>query len=208
MTRENASTTSRRQFLKSTYMGAAGIMGLGSLGLTSRFASAQNAPAIQGSIAPELQVPYWLDAQGKKSDAFSIRANRGKWIYLKCFQDWCPSCHSVGFPNLQQLLKAFPNNTKLTAVAIQTTFEGHSFNTPGDLRKNQLKYELEIPFGHDQGDEDLPNDDPKHYPSTMINYQTRGTPWVTVINPQGVVVYSNFSIKMDTFIEYLREQGV
>ena len=35
----------------------------------------------------------------------------------------------IGFSNLQKLLKAFPDNDKLAAAVIQTTFEGHSINT-------------------------------------------------------------------------------
>lgn len=158
--------------------------------------------------APELAVDYWIDGNGKEMAPFSVAANKGKWIYLKCFQEWCPACHSVGFPNLQKLMEAFPNSDKLAPAVIQTTFEGHYFNTVGALRKNQKRYELDLPFGHDPGNDDLPDDDPGHYPSTMVNFKTRGTPWVTVINPQGEIMFSDFHIDIDRFITYLKTQGV
>ena len=195
---------SRRELIK---LGGYSSLAIATMGL-SKFSFAENVQPIKGSLAPELEVPYWIDGNGKQTEAFSVHANKGKWIYIKCFQDWCPTCHSIGFPNLQKLLNAFPDNDKLTAVAIQTTFEGHSTNTKSALRKNQLNYDLNIPFGHDPSNLDVPDDQPEHFPSTMIKYQTRGTPWVSLIHPNGRVVYSNFHINMDMLIDYLKEQGV
>jgi len=166
--------------------------------------SAGDEPSIQGTQAPELNVPRWIDAKGEDTSAFSVAAHRGKWVYLKCFQDWCPSCHSVGFPNLQKLKAAFPNDDKVAAAVIQTTFEGHSRNTFDALRKNQQRYELSLPFGHDPGDEGLPRDNPGHYPNTMLSYRTRGTPWVTLIDPNGTVVFSDFHVDMDRLIPLLK----
>lgn len=193
----------RRQLLKSAILSTAG---LGALGLLSGQTQAtENARGIRGRLAPELNVNHWIDGKGNKAEPFSISKHKGKWVYLKCFQEWCPSCHSVGFPNLQKLKEAFPGDDKIVAAVIQTTFEGHSINNEKALRKNQLKYGLELPFGHDPGNPDLPRTDPGHFPNTMVTYRTGGTPWVTLIDPNGVVAFDGFHIDIDQLISYLKE---
>ncbi len=129
-------------------------------------------------------------------------------MYLKFFQEWCPACHSIGFPNLQKLTKEFADSDNIVDAVIQTTFEGHSYNTVESLRKNQLRYQLDLPFGHDAGNVNLPSANSAHYPSIMLSYRTGGTPWVTVIDPEGVVVFDGFHINIDNFIQYLKEQKV
>jgi len=192
----------RRSFVKaSAAIGAASILAP----LSTPLLAAQER-GIVGALAPELKVPYWIDGQGKKTAAFSLAANKGKWIFLKCFQNWCPGCHSSGFPTLQKVTNAFKDNDKVVTAAIQTTFEGFSTNTQDALRKNQLRYELEIPFGHDQGDENADHGDFRRFPSTMLEYRTGGTPWITVINPEGVVVFNDFHVNGDKLIAYLQEQ--
>ncbi|WP_415896455.1 peroxiredoxin family protein [Neptuniibacter sp. QD72_48] len=195
----------RRQWLKSAALTTAGI---GAFGLLSGPSIAkENTRGIRGRIAPELNVNYWIDGQGNKTEPFSVSEHRGKWVYLKCFQEWCPACHSVGFPNLQKLKAAFPDDDKIVAAVIQTTFEGHSINNEDALRKNQLKYGLDLPFGHDPGNADLPRTNPGHFPNTMVEYRTGGTPWVTLIDPNGVVAFDGFHIDIDQLISYLKENA-
>ncbi len=193
---------SRRTLIKS---GITGTLGLAATSLSSSLL-AQSTRGIKNQRAPELNIPYWIDGQGKEREPFNIAEHRGKWVYLKCFQEWCPACHSVGFPNLQKLVTAFPTNEHVVSAVIQTTFEGHSINTVDALRKNQLRYDLDLPFAHDPGDTQLPNHDPGHYPLTMASYRTGGTPWVVIINPLGTVVFNDFHVNIDKFIQFLKQQ--
>ncbi len=193
---------SRRKFVQSGLCGIAGFTLL-------PFSFHSQAQSVRGGKrAPELDVPYWIDGQGNPSKPFSIQEHRGKWIYLKCFQEWCPSCHSVGFPNLQKLVAAFPDDSLIVSAVIQTTFEGGATNNKDALRKNQLRYNLDLPFGHDEGNLTLPNSDPKRYPTTMTAYQTGGTPWVVVINPEGEIMFNDFHIDIDKLIAFLKTQTV
>ncbi len=125
----------RRSLLKTSMLGAAAMAALP----LANTLSAQSTRGITGQMAPELEVSEWIDGNGNTSDSFSIKANKGKWIYLKCFQEWCPACHSVSFPNLQKLVAAFPEDNPedniVTSAVIQTTFEGFSHNTFDALRK-------------------------------------------------------------------------
>lgn len=155
---------------------------------------------IEGDLAPELDLEYWIDKNGDPG-SFSIKASRGKWVMLKCFQDWCPGCHSSGFPTLKAFADEFWDHPAVAIAAVQTVFEGFSANTLEDVRKLQLQYELPIPMGHDAGD---PDGD--HKPQTMIKYRTGGTPWIILINPEGRVVYNHFHVDGESLNAYVREQ--
>ena len=151
-------------------------------------------------MAPEIELDYWIDLNGDPSH-YSMHAQRGKWVYMYCFQDWCPGCHAHGFPALNQLASRYPDHPMLSIVAVQTVFEGFFTNTQDDVRKLQLKYDLPITMGHDPG-----NPAGDHRPGTMKNYRTGGTPWTVVVAPDGSVVFNDYHINMDKFIEFLEKR--
>jgi hypothetical protein len=97
----------------------------------------------------------------------------------------------VGFPTLKKLTEVFKGNDKIKFIAVQTVFEGYSFNTEDKLRQNQLKYALKIPMAHTVG-----NPDTRGIPEIMRKYRSGGTPWTIIIDPSGKVVYSDFHIKV------------
>ena len=164
---------------------------------------ADDAPAqergIRGQFAPELDVEFWLDAEGEPT-TFQLADHAGKWVHIKCWQHWCPGCHKHGFPALQKFVEAFPDDSQLVNVGIQTTFEGHWFNDESKVRKTQLRYDLPIVMGHDPGKR---ND--HGYPNTMVSYRTGGTPWHIIISPDGRVVFNGFNIDADRAIAFIRE---
>jgi hypothetical protein len=82
-------------------------------------------------------------------------------------------------------------------AVIQTVFEGAHENTFEQLRVNQLKYELPVAFGHDE-----PPAGAK-FPSFMEDYRTRGTPWFTVIDAGGGIVFSDFHLDADHLVNEL-----
>ncbi len=117
-----------------------------------------------------------------------------KIIY--CFQHWCAGCHSGGFPALKQLYSAL-NDKDFGFAVIQTVFEGFEENTFDKLRMTQKKYDLNLPFGHDIPDEEAP------VSTFMMDYRTGGTPWFTVIAPDGQIIYANFHINPAEFLQAL-----
>jgi len=189
----------RRELLLKTAAGIAIGAGLGS---TATRAQTSNGIrwGIEGHEAPEITLDYWIDADGNPGH-FSVLESRGKWVFLKCFQDWCPGCHSSGFPTLQAFSRRFHDHPKVAIAAIQTVFEGYQSNTLEDVRKLQLRYELPIVMGHDPGD---PETDKR--PVTMGAYFTGGTPWLILINPKGTVVFNNYHADSDKLIEYVAGQ--
>ena len=97
----------------------------------------------------------------------------------------------MGFPTLKKLTEAFKGNDQIKFIAVQTVFEGYSFNTQDKLRQNQLKYALKIPMAHAVG-----NPDTRGIPEIMRNYRSGGTPWTIIIDPSGKVVYNDFHIQV------------
>lgn len=183
---------SRRRLLSG--IAAAPLLALGAPALQAR------ERGIVGQMAPELDVEFWLDGEGDAGH-FSVAENRGKWVYLKCWQSWCPGCHSSGFPTLQAISSAFEDESLVVTAGIQTTFEGHTINTADKVREMQLRYDLKIPMGHDPGQHK-----PHGMPNTMRDYRTGGTPWQVLINPEGRVIFDGFHVDTGKAIAYLRER--
>lgn len=147
----------------------------------------------QNATAPELRVPYWIDANGKELDGLSLSDLGSGFKILFCFKASCPGCHSRGFPTMQKLVDKLSSKGFGFAV-IHTAFDDDPQNSQDRVREMQLKYELAIPFGHD----------PKNganYPTFMQDYRTRGTPYFIVINPANEIVFGDFGIDADKAIE-------
>jgi thiol-disulfide isomerase/thioredoxin len=189
----------RRRFLGTAAGGLAALtlFGPGPAGLASARAAEFG---ILDQVAPELKVDYWLDRHGEPT-TFSIQRSRGKWIYIKCFQKWCPGCHKYGFPTLKKVADAFDGDDRVAVAAVQTVFEGFDTNTRDAVRELQLRYELPIPMGHDPG-----TPDGERLPRTMQSYRTGGTPWVIIIEPGGRVAYNDYHINGEKFIELLKNE--
>jgi len=167
--------------------------------IPSAFAQEQRKRGIVGSIAPELDVEFWIDAAGNPA-TFSMDEQRGKWVYMKLWQSWCPGCHSSGFPTLKKVTDAFIDEDKVVTLGIQTVFEGHHTNTADKVREMQLRYDLPIIMGHDPGEKTATG-----YPNTMISYLTGGTPWQVIIAPDGQVVFDGFRVDANQVISTIRE---
>ena len=189
-------TLNRRRFLSiGTTIGTS--LALGSLASPS---FAQSSRGIQGQSAPDIDLDYWIDKDGQRTQ-YSVADQKGKWVFLKCFQNWCPGCHSSGFPSLKKFSDAFAGHPDVSIVGIQTVFEGYRSNTQDAVRKLQLRYELPIPMGHDPG-----NPDTHERPQTMRKYRTGGTPWIIVIDPSQTVVFNDFHIQVDNLINFISQQ--
>jgi len=144
-------------------------------------------PGIVGQQAPNWDVSQWHQLPDGKKD-LDITDYKGKVLYLYFFQSWCPGCHSTGFPNLKKLHSKYKDDPDVEFVVIQSTFEGHSINTADKLKPTAKKYDLPIPFGQSAGG---------GTPPIMQKYQTRGTPWVILIDKAGYVQFNGFHVDPD-----------
>ncbi|GFE76104.1 peroxiredoxin [Novosphingobium sp. TCA1] len=149
--------------------------------------------------APELRVSQWIGGDGTKLDTPITLSQLGQGPkILFAFQHWCRGCHLHGFPTLQRLYAGLAPKGVGFAV-IQTVFEGEHENNFEKLRANQLKYELPVVFGHD------PTPQGARLPTFMEDYRTRGTPWFSVIDAAGAVVYSDFQLDADKLVAHLEQ---
>ncbi len=153
---------------------------------------------VLGHKGMELDVPIWIDGQGKKVSDLKLRDYAGKFKVLYCFQAWCPGCHSKGLPDLKKMVEALKEKNNVEFLAIQTVFEGREANTFERVVEIQKEYDLQIPFGHDTG-----NASTNNISSTMINYRTGGTPWFIFMDTNDVVVFNDFHLDVDKAIDYL-----
>lgn len=148
--------------------------------------------------APEFGVNYWVDSKGNETDAIKLADFDGKFKVVYCFQSWCPGCHSKGLPDLKKMVDALNDNENVVFLAVQTVFEGHAENTLEKMKDTQKQYGLEIPFGHDAGE------DGKSISHIMRNYQTGGTPWFLFIDKHNNVVFSDFHLNPNAAIDLLK----
>ncbi len=193
----NKTNSKRRQLLKATALGAgAGLAGTLPLGANSQ----DSRYGIVGRDAPEIRLDYWIDGDGNDT-TFSVKESKGKWVMLKFFQNWCPGCHRSGFPTLKKFADEFHGHPKVAIAGVQTVFEGFQSNRKEHVRKLQLQYDLPNIMGHDIGTPATDN-----MPLTMINYIAGGTPWLVVINPDGIVEFNDFHVNVDGLIGFIKQE--
>jgi len=158
----------------------------------------EHSYGIAGAQAPELKVASWIDGSGKKISDVKLADHAGKFKVIYCFQSWCPGCHSRGLPSLQIMTKALKDNDKIVFMAVQTVFEGKHANTYERMIEVKEQYDLDIPFGHDEGDASTRN-----ISSVMHDYRTGGTPWFILIDQNNNVVFNDYHLNTEKTIEYL-----
>ncbi|MCG8635687.1 MAG: hypothetical protein MI863_17760 [Desulfobacterales bacterium] len=45
----------------------------------------------------------------------------------------------------------------------------------------------------------------RRLPKTMVKYRSGGTPWIVIIDPEGIIVYNQFHIDVGQAAEMIRE---
>jgi len=164
--------------------------------LSSSFLAAAQERGIQGRKAPSWGVEQWINLPENK-DTLDIDDYRGKVLYLYCFQSWCPGCHKHGFPTLKEMIGRFEDDEDVAFVAVQTVFEGFHTNTFERAKEVAERYELEIPVGHSGED--------GQRSELMTRYRTGGTPWVVIIDKEGVVRFDGFHVRTDPAERFIRK---
>lgn len=121
-----------------------------------------------------------------------LGAGASKIVFASALVPWLPS---AWISTLQKLHGALESRGVGFAV-IQTVFEGAHENTFEKLRINQVEYNLPI-AGHDEPPAGAA------FPTFMEDYRTRGTPWFTVINANGRIVFLGFSSRRGRLVAEL-----
>ena len=80
---------------------------------------------------------------------------------------------------------------------MQTVFEGFGSNTIEHVKPTMEKYGLRgIPAGHDAGRDGRGSE-------MMRRYRSGGTPWVVIIDRDGVVRYNSYSLPVERGVGFL-----
>ena len=98
---------------------------------------------------------------------------------------------------MQEIASYYREDPNVAVVTIQTTFEGFSINNFRALGEIADKYNLTIPIGHSgwQGN-----------PSPLLfKYEARGTPWIVIIDKNGMIRFSNFHLQPEKSKELIEE---
>ncbi len=149
--------------------------------------------------AKEFGVKNWVNSTGNRIAPVKLTDYKDKFVVVFCFQSWCPECHNIGFPRLFKMKQALQNNKSVAFLAIQTVFEGFQYNTFKKMIEIQQKYKLQIPFGHDAGEDDQSGS------IFMQRYKTGGTPWFVIIDKKKNIVFSDFHMNPKNAINFFKE---
>ncbi len=138
---------------------------------------------IVGEKAPGWQISEWFNADGGNIDDY-----RGKVVVIDFFQLWCPGCNSFSIPLMNEWEQKYAREIaagEISFISIHTVFEGHDYQTPDRLRHFIKEKGITHPVGNDIHAGDY------HVPLTMLNYRTRGTPEIAIIDQQGFVQFQD-----------------
>lgn len=149
--------------------------------------------------APELRVPFWIDAEGKDREPLTLSDLGTGYKIIFAFKSTCPSCHSFGFPAMKKMYDGLKDKTVGMAV-IHTAFDDDPRNSQDKVAALQAEFKIPVPFGHDPKIGDA-------YPTFMSDYQTRGTPYFIVIDPKNEIIFSDFRLDPNKVIEVLGAQS-
>ncbi len=133
--------------------------------------------AAEAKPAPEWTISEWI--RGPKT---SIAELKGQVVVIDFFQLWCPGCKRFSIPLMSHWEKEFAREIaagKLKLVSIHTVFEGHSYQSNDRLKAFVSEKKMEHPVGVDLQEKG------QRLPRTMIDYRTRGTPEMSIIDKNG-----------------------
>ncbi len=133
----------------------------------------------------------WVNLPPGKSD-LGPKDFRGRVIVLFFWQKTCPGCQSHLLPLMRQAAERLGADPRVALVAVQTAFKDFETNTPAAVREVAERLGLGFPMGH-AGAKGTP-------PQVLIRYQARGTPWIVLIDPQGVIRRSQSYLPIDDLV--------
>jgi len=159
------------------------------------------APVSAGALLTGEEAPEWTISDWINGDPGTVQSHKGRVLVLHFFQMWCPGCNEFTIPVMHRWQDLWGDREDFMIVSIHSVFEGHEHQTPERLRKFLRRNNIWHPVGIDAyagGSETVP--------TTMLTYQTLGTPQVVVIDKEGLLVFNHFGEFHIPTIEFLIER--
>ncbi len=149
--------------------------------------SGKTGSGIVGQTAPELDLNNWIGTDGAPLDPVRLADLKGKVVCMLFWQSWCPGCKQVALPALARIYERFSGDERIALLAVQTVFEGFESNTEDKVLETQRHHNLKLPMAHD------PGQGTESEPSRLLqSYLASGTPWIVIIDKDGVVRFNGF----------------
>ncbi len=136
---------------------------------------------ILNELAPELTLDRWHDLPAGFTPR--LKALQGKVVCLLLFQSDCPYSERHGVPQLKKIHEEFKNDDSIVTMAVHTPFRNFEENTHGAAIKMFQEMGVNVPLGHDGS--------AKQRSKTYDAYKAYGTPWIVVIDQEGVVRFND-----------------
>lgn len=148
-------------------------------------------PAVLGQPAPELAVDEWLQLPG---DPPTLAGLRGRVVCLVFYQTGCPGSASHGFPTLSDLAGEYDMHPDVQVIGVHVSTRNFRRGTLQTARKAAAA--LSCPVGH-AGEIKRPPE--------VAGFGVRATPWVVLIDREGVIQFSNAVIRTSALRERIEE---
>jgi murein DD-endopeptidase MepM/ murein hydrolase activator NlpD len=145
-------------------------------------------PHAVGRPATPWPVDEWANVN--EQEAPTLERLSGRVICLFGLQYLCKGSRTHGFPALAALARHYAGSADVEVIALQTTLSNPSRNNLINFRNACDNARLSIPIGHMRGA-------PREF---LTAYGQRGTPWVTIIDRDGIVQFSNYCIRPEQII--------
>lgn len=139
--------------------------------------------------SPHPKAPEWAIEEWVVGPPTSLSALKGKVVIIDFFQLWCPGCNKFSIPLMgmwEEKYKAQKEQGKIAFVSIHTVFEGREYQNNKRLRKFVAEKGMHHPVGVDLLAKGA------RLPTTMIRYNTKGTPEMAIIDKQGRIRFQHF----------------
>jgi len=135
------------------------------------------------------KAPEWAIEEWVVGPPTSLEDLRGKVVIIDFFQLWCPGCNKFSIPLMgewEEKYKTQKEQGQIAFISIHTVFEGRDYQNNKRLRKFVKEKAMHHPVGVDLLAKGA------RLPTTMIRYNTHGTPEMAIIDKQGNIRFQHF----------------
>jgi hypothetical protein len=150
---------------------------------------------VLGDAAPAWNVDEWV--RNVDQPDLDVADFRGRVVALFCFDVLCSGSRTHGLPALTSVAEHFRHDGDVAVVGLQTSVLNRRRSTAEQLRKRARELPDGVAYGHcGQG---------PALPQIFDDYGLRGTPWIVLIDRNGVVQFSNYVVRPEEIIRRIDE---
>jgi murein DD-endopeptidase MepM/ murein hydrolase activator NlpD len=142
-----------------------------------------DVPSRVGRPAPSWEVDGWLNVSEDRAP--TLERVRGRIACLFLVQVNCPGTKSHGWVAIQAVARRLEHDPDVALLALQTTFTLPARNNRANLERAVAAAGVTIPVGQMS----------KPSEEFLLGLGQRGTPWVVLLDQEGVIQFSNFLVR-------------